>query len=133
MAKHLPTAWHRPFLAETGLSHLMDEFFGDFTDVGFDILPSLGWTDVFEKDGSVIYEMKLPGVAKDDVEMKVDQGRLVVSGEVRRNEEVKQKNSFRIGRRHGQFPQCLRFPLTSRTRVRSVRHSGTGSSGSPSH
>jgi len=44
------------------------------------------------------------------VEIRIDQGRIVVSGEVRRNEEVKQENSFRISRRHGRFQQCLPLP-----------------------
>jgi len=64
MSRHLPSVWHRPFLAESGLSRLMDEVFGDFSDVGFDISPSVGKTDVYEKDGNVIYEMELPGVTK---------------------------------------------------------------------
>ena len=110
MARHLPSAWHRPFLAESGLSRLTDEIFGDFSDVGFDISPSLGKTDVYEKDGEVIYEMELPGVTKDEVEIKIDQGRLTISGETKRSEEVKREDYFRIGRRYGRFQQSLPLP-----------------------
>jgi len=111
MAKYLPSIWHRPLLAESGLSRLMDEVFGDFSDVGFDLSPGFGRTDVYEKDGSVVYEMELPGISKDQVEIKVDQGRLTVSGEINRSDEVKQENYFRIGRRYGRFQRT--FPLPS--------------------
>ena len=81
----------------------MDEIFGDFSDVGFDISPRLGKTDVYEKDGKVIYEMELPGVTKDEVEIRIDQGRLTISGETKRSEEVKREDYFRIGRRDGRL------------------------------
>jgi len=110
VAKYLPSVGHRPFLAESGLSRLMDEVFGDFSDVGFDISPSVGKNDVYEKDGNVIYEMELPGVTKEEVDIKVDQGRLTISGETKRSEEVKREDYFRIGRRYGRFHRSLPLP-----------------------
>ena len=110
MARQLPSVWHRPLLAEMGLSHLIDEIFGDFADVGLNISPSLSKTDVYEKDGDIIYEMELPGISKDEVEIRIDQGQLVVSGEVKRNEEIKREDYFRIDRRYGQFYRRLPLP-----------------------
>jgi len=111
LAKHLPSVWHRPFLMESGLSRLMNEVFGDFSDVGYEAAPSVGRTDVYEKDGDVIYEMELPGVTKDEIEVRVDQGRLTISGETKRSEEVKQDDYFRIGRRYGRFHRSLPLPV----------------------
>lgn len=110
MVKQLPAVWPRPFLVEAGLSRLMDEIFGGFSDVGFDVMSSIGRTDVYEKDGRIIYEMELPGVKKDEVAIKIDQGRLTVSGEIKRSEEVKQEDYFRIGRRYGRFQRSLPLP-----------------------
>ena len=110
VARYLPSTWHRPFLAETGLSRLMEEVFGEFSDVGFDISPSVGKTDVYEKDGSVIYEMELPGVMKEEVEIRIDEGRLIISGETKRSEDVKREAYFRIGRRYGRFYRSLPLP-----------------------
>jgi len=110
VARHLPSVWHRPFLAESGLSRLMDEIFGDFSDVGFDVSPSVSRTDVYEKDGNVIYEMELPGVTKGEVEIKVVERRLTISGETKRSEEVKREDYFRIGRRYGRFHRSLPLP-----------------------
>jgi HSP20 family protein len=110
VANHLPSVWHRPFLAESGLSRLMDEIFSDFSDVGLDLVPNVGRTDVYEKDGHVVYEMELPGVKKDEVGIKVDRGRLTISGEIKRREEIKQEDYFRIGRLYGHFHRSLPLP-----------------------
>jgi len=110
MNRNVPSIWHRPFLAESGLSRLLDEILGDFSDVGLDVTPSVGRTDVYEKDGRIIYEMEMPGVQKDEVEIKIDQGRLIVSGEIKRSEEVKRDDYFRIGRRYGRFQRNLPLP-----------------------
>jgi len=88
----------------------MDEIFGDFSDVGFDVSPSVSRTDVYEKDGNVIYEMELPGVTKGEVEIKVVERRLTISGETKRSEEVKREDYFRIGRRYGRFHRSLPLP-----------------------
>ena len=72
--------------------------------------PSAGNTDVYEKEGNVIYEMELPGVAKDDVKVTIDSGRLAVSGETRRSEEISRDDYFRIGRQYGRFRRTLPPP-----------------------
>jgi len=70
---------------------------------------AVGRTDIYEKDGNVIYEMELPGVTRDGVEVKIDQGRLTVTGEIKSTDDVKREDYFRIGRRHGRFRRS--FPL----------------------
>ena len=110
VARHLPSVWHQPSLAESGLSRLMNEIFGDFSDVGFHVSPSVGRTDVYEMDGNVIYEMELPGINKDELEIKIDRGRLTICGEIKRSEEVKQEDYFRIGRQYGRFHRSLPLP-----------------------
>ena len=109
MVSRLPRVWHRPFLMETGLSRLVDDFFRDFDEVGFEIAPSFGRTDIYEKDQALVFETELPGIKKDDIEIKVEKNHLLVSGEVKRSEEAKEENYFRVGRRYGRFQRC--FPL----------------------
>lgn len=88
---------------------MLDEFFRDFDRLGFDITPSFGRTDVYEKDQSLVFETELPGVNKDEISVKVDDDQLVISGEVKRREEIDRENYFRIGRRYGRFQRS--FPL----------------------
>jgi len=108
----LPELWREPFTLSTRLSRLMDEFFGDFDrSLFFDWTPfeAFGRTDIYEKDGKLVYETELPGVKKDEIEIKVEDGRLVISGEVKRDERIEREHYFRIGRRYGKFQRC--FPL----------------------
>jgi len=109
MLRRLPDVQRGPFLLESGLSRMLDEFFRDFDRLGFDIAPSFGRTDVYEKDQSLVFETELPGVNKDEISVKIDDDQLVISGEVKRREEIDRENYFRIGRRYGRFQRS--FPL----------------------
>lgn len=111
MTTRLPTLWTEPFALSTRLSRLMDEFFGDFDRSLFDwpTFETFGRTDVYEKDGKLFYETELPGVKKEDVDIKVEDGRLTISGEVKRDERIERENYFRIGRHYGKFQRV--FPL----------------------
>ncbi len=109
MIRRLPDVRRGPFLLESSLSRMMDDVFRDFDRVGFDVAPSFGRTDVYEKDKSLIFETELPGVKREDVSIKVEDNQLIVGGEVKRNEEIDREDYFRIGRRYGRFRRC--FPL----------------------
>lgn len=109
MFRRLPELRHEPFLLGTGLSRLVDEFFRDFDRVGFDIAPSVGRTDIYEKDKNLVFETELPGMKKEEIEIKVEDDKLVVSGEMKRSEEVKEEHYFRIGRQYGRVQRV--FPL----------------------
>jgi len=87
----------------------MDDFFGDFADLGFDFGPRYGRTDIYERNRNLVFETELPGTKKEDIDVKVEQGRLVISGETKRSEEVKEENYFRVGRQYGRFQRA--FPL----------------------
>jgi len=96
-------------MIENNLSRLVDEFFRDFDRVGFDVSPSFGRTDVYEKDKALVFETELPGVKKEEIAIKVEDDQLTISGEVRRNEDIDRESYFRVGRRYGRFQRC--FPL----------------------
>jgi HSP20 family protein len=108
----LPELWREPFAISTRLSRLMDELFADFDrSLLFDWTPfeTFGRTDIYEKDGKLVYETELPGVKKEDIEIKVEDGRLIISGEVKRDERIERENYFRMGRHYGKFQRV--FPL----------------------
>lgn len=109
MIRKLPAVRRGPFLLESSLSRLMDDVFSDFHRIGFDVSPSVGRTDVYERDQSLVFETELPGVKKEEISIKVEDDQLVISGEVKRNEEIDREHYFRIGRQYGRFQRC--FPL----------------------
>jgi len=111
MSRTLARVWNEPLLLGTGLSRMLDEFFRDFSHVGFDIGPSFGQTDVYEQNQNLVFETELPGMKKEDIAIKVEDDQLCISGEMKRNEEVREENYFRMGRRYGRFQRS--FPLPS--------------------
>jgi HSP20 family protein len=110
MIRRVPAVHRGPFLLESNLSRLVDDMFSDFHRIGFDVSPSFGRTDVYEHDQALMFETELPGVKKDEISIKVEDDQLVISGEVKRNEEIDRENYFRVGRRYGRFQRCYPLP-----------------------
>lgn len=54
--------------------------------------------------------MELPGVASDDLEIAVQDGALIVSGEKRFEQEVVEKSYFFSEREYGAFQRAFRIP-----------------------
>jgi HSP20 family protein len=111
----LPAIWRDPFSITARMSRLMDELFRDFidfedlTDLDLDVFPGFGRTDIYLKDKTLVIETELPGARKEDIQVRVEDNRLVITGEVRREEEVRDENYIRMGRRYGAFRRV--FPL----------------------
>ena len=110
LIRRLPAVKRGPFLMETGLSQFVDEFFRDFDRAGGYMAPSCGRTDIYEKDKAIAFEIELPGMKKEEISIKVEGDQLIISGEVKRREEVKKENYFRLGRRYGQVEQRFSLP-----------------------
>lgn len=65
--------------------------------------------DVYEKDGSLVLKADLPGLKREDIEVKLENGDLVVSGERKEEKEVKEEDLYRCERSFGSFYR--RIPL----------------------
>lgn len=100
----LPRLWIEPFGLTKKMDRMFNEFFTDWPETS-----TFGRTDVYEKDGQLVFESELPGVKKEDVHIRVEEGQLIISGETSRVEKVEQENYFRMGRRFGKFQRS--FPL----------------------
>lgn len=107
----LPEIWREPFRLTSRIGRLMDELFKEMEPefFGFGFEPSFGYTDIYEKEGNLIYETELPGVKKRDIDIRVENGRLIICGEVKRDERIDEENYFRMSRRYGRFKRV--FPL----------------------
>jgi HSP20 family protein len=71
-------------------------------------LPS---TDVYRSNGDLMVKADLPGLKKDDVEVTVEDGFLVVKGERKEETKKEEKEYFRSERTYGSFYR--RVPLPS--------------------
>lgn len=106
----LPIVWRDPFAITSRMGKMMDEFFKDFGSFpDLEVLPRFGQTDVYVKDKALVIETELPGATKDDVQVKVEGDRLIIAGEVKRSEEIRDESYIRMGRRYGSFRRV--FPL----------------------
>jgi HSP20 family protein len=66
--------------------------------------------DVYEKDGDLMVKAELPGVKKEDIQVSMDDGDLVIKGERKVESEVKEENYYRMERTYGSFMRRLPMP-----------------------
>jgi HSP20 family protein len=67
--------------------------------------------DVFERDDNVIVKVDLPGVDKKNVRIFVTDEEITIQGEMKREEEVKEKNYYRSERAYGKFSRTIPLPV----------------------
>lgn len=92
---------------------LLDDLFQDLEDTffrGFTGSSKLGNVDIYEKDGKLHYELELPGLSKDEIDVQAKEGHLVVIGEVEQSREDEDVNYLSRGRRYGRFRRILPLP-----------------------
>jgi HSP20 family protein len=65
--------------------------------------------DVYEKDNQLVVEAELPGLKREDVQVELEAGDLLIRGESRQEHEVREENYYRSERGFGSFYR--RVPL----------------------
>lgn len=98
----------------TEMDRLFDSFFSDmpveWSQRGW---PSFGWQpamDVEETDKQVLVRAEIPGVKADDLDVSIQHGALVISGEKKESEEHKEKGYLYQERRYGSFRREISLP-----------------------
>jgi HSP20 family protein len=71
--------------------------------------------DVYEQDDTVVVKAELPGLKKEDIEVTVDQGDLVIHGERTAESEVKEEHYYRAERSYGSFYRRIPLPPDVKT------------------
>ena len=66
--------------------------------------------DVSETSDEYRVSVELPGLSKDDVELTIDAGRLVVRGEKKSEEREEKENCLRVERSYGSFSRSIALP-----------------------
>lgn len=121
MAKDLErTNERRPFGMMAPFDQLqreMDRLFADFTtgfrwpdmpfERSFALAPAI---EMHEADGKTVVSAELPGVDKADVNIAVEDDRLVLSGEKKSETERKDGDMLRTERSYGSFRRVIAMP-----------------------
>ncbi len=68
--------------------------------------------DVYEDESDLVFELDTPGVNKDDLEVNLEDNRLIIQGERREEKEIQEedRNYLRSERVYGTFQRSFRLP-----------------------
>jgi HSP20 family protein len=67
--------------------------------------------DMFEREGNLIVKAELPGIKKEDVQVELEEGSLVIRGETSTENEVKEEQFYRMERTSGSFFRRVPLPF----------------------
>lgn len=83
-------------------------FRGLLGDVGtFGMSPAI---DIFEEGGAIIVKADLPGLTRKDIEVKLIENTLEITGEKKTEEKVDRRDYLKVERSYGKFSRTLRLP-----------------------
>ena len=68
--------------------------------------------DIFEDGHKVVLKLEVPGVKLEDLDIRVENNTLQVSGERKFEAETEEQNYHRIERRYGRFARSFTLPQT---------------------
>ncbi|WP_028829569.1 Hsp20/alpha crystallin family protein [Proteocatella sphenisci] len=88
-----------------------DNMLGDFFDDGLwgkkNLLAETFRIDVQENDDDYVVEAELPGISKEEIEVKIDRGRLQISIEKDESSEEIKKNYIHRERKHSSLNRSI--------------------------
>lgn len=102
--------WSTRFPSLMGeIDNLFDNFFGqkEFQDLQKQWVPAL---DVHESKKDVVVSMDAPSIDPKEVEITITDNRLVVRGEKKAEEDIKEQNCHRSERFYGVFQRTIQLP-----------------------
>lgn len=68
--------------------------------------------DIYETDDAFMLKAELPGFSKEDVSIEVQENRLIIRGERKRETEAKEEQYHRLERTYGRFERAFWLPTT---------------------
>jgi len=71
--------------------------------------------DIYEDEHSIQLKLEVPGIEKEDLDVKVENNVLTVGGERKFEKEEKEENFRRVERRYGSFVRSFTLPNTVNT------------------
>lgn len=91
-------------------------------------LPDGNWVpavDIYETSDRVVVMADLPGVEREDIELRIESNTLILSGERRMKKNVDEDNYHRVERGHGTFHRSFTLPTTiDQDRIRAEHRNG---------
>lgn len=71
--------------------------------------------DIFEDDGNVMVKAEMPGMTREELDVKIAGNVLTISGEKKKEEKVEKQNYYRMERSYGSFSRSFSLPSDVKT------------------
>jgi HSP20 family protein len=114
---HMAIVRFDPFRELSTMQERINRIFGDaYRRNDDDVLSRGDWlppVDIFENDQhEIVLRAELPGLKREDIEIRVENNTLTLRGERKRDTEVKQDQYHRVERAYGAFGRSFSLPST---------------------
>ena len=97
-----------PFSLMRRLMDDLDRLF--FVGGGSSDMPWAPAVEILERDGNLVVRADVPGLNKDDINVELEDGQLVISGERRHEHEERKGGIYRSERAYGRFYRTIPLP-----------------------
>lgn len=67
--------------------------------------------DVYQTENDVVVEAEIPGVSKEDLNLYIDENTVRLTGQTKRENELKDENAYRTERCYGSFSRTIPLPV----------------------
>jgi HSP20 family protein len=103
-----------PFSPMRDIRESFDRMFEEplFTRLGFVPAVNTPVVNVRETDQAVIVEAEIPGVKEEDVDLEITDDELIIRGQKKTEEEVKEKTYYRREFSYGSFTRAIPLPMS---------------------
>lgn len=105
-----------PFRDIVTLQDRVNRAFGDFRRFDDDLMARGAWVppvDIFENDKhELVLKAELPDLNRDDINLKVENSTLTLSGQKNVDKEVREEQFHRVERTFGTFTRTFTLPPT---------------------
>jgi HSP20 family protein len=107
----------QPFLRDrvslaAHMNRMFDEMLHGWGEPGTDLGTWSPRVDVYEKGEQVVVEAELPGINKEDIDIRAEKNVLILRGQRKQNEEIKEDDYYRSERCYGSFSRSFTLPAT---------------------
>ncbi len=108
------TRWN-PAREVLNLEERMSRLLGDAVPGFFGADAPTAWfppVDIHEEEDRVVLKAEVPGVNKDDIDIRIEGGTITLRGEKKQEKEVASQKAFRFERFYGSFARSFVLPTS---------------------
>lgn len=67
--------------------------------------------DIYQTENDVVVKVEIPGVSKEDLNLYIDENTIRLSGQTKREEELRDEDIYRSERFYGKFSRTIPLPV----------------------